>query len=160
MMLTKYTKNAIHVTVVWKKRMPFFLSLKKNEWDWFRSPGQFRITWQHRDAEIWLDKNANSTKSETLWKLKFLYCGKFDTVSFFMRYNWIAFRNTFKERKIKNSQECFNSPYGSGFFPTYAERIPGESTHLLSQAAKDNKVYLVGGENLLANDNLAQFTTW
>ncbi|XP_077439944.1 omega-amidase NIT2 [Vanacampus margaritifer] len=47
--------------------------------------------------------------------------------------------------KVVLLPECFNSPYGSGFFPTYAERIPGESTQLLSQAAKDNKVYLVGG---------------
>lgn len=43
-------------------------------------------------------------------------------------------------------QECFNSPYGTGFFSTYAERIPGESTQLLSEAAKENKVYLVGGK--------------
>lgn len=43
------------------------------------------------------------------------------------------------------TQECFNSPYGTGFFRTYAERIPGESTQVLSDAAKENKVYLVGG---------------
>ncbi|XP_057697374.1 omega-amidase NIT2 isoform X2 [Corythoichthys intestinalis] len=47
--------------------------------------------------------------------------------------------------KVVLLPECFNSPYGSGFFPAYAERIPGESTKLLAQAAKDNKVYLVGG---------------
>ncbi|XP_019752313.1 omega-amidase NIT2 [Hippocampus comes] len=50
-----------------------------------------------------------------------------------------------QDSKVVLLPECFNSPYGSSFFPTYAERIPGESTHLLSQAAKDNKVYLVGG---------------
>lgn len=48
-------------------------------------------------------------------------------------------------------QECFNSPYGTGFFPTYAERIPGESSQLLSEAAKENKVYLVGGRTAVAN---------
>ncbi|XP_056132173.1 omega-amidase NIT2 [Lampris incognitus] len=41
--------------------------------------------------------------------------------------------------------ECFNSPYGTNFFPEYAEKIPGESTQMLSKAAKENKVYLVGG---------------
>lgn len=41
--------------------------------------------------------------------------------------------------------ECFNSPYGTGFFSAYAEKIPGESTQLLSEIAKENKVYLVGG---------------
>ncbi|KAM3875785.1 omega-amidase NIT2 [Diretmus argenteus] len=41
--------------------------------------------------------------------------------------------------------ECFNSPYGTSFFPEYAERIPGESSRMLSEAAKENKVYLVGG---------------
>ena len=44
------------------------------------------------------------------------------------------------------TQECFNSPYGTGFFASYAERIPGESTQVLSEVAKENKVYLVGGE--------------
>uniref|UniRef100_A0A8C9ZCM1 omega-amidase n=1 Tax=Sander lucioperca TaxID=283035 RepID=A0A8C9ZCM1_SANLU len=42
-------------------------------------------------------------------------------------------------------EECFNSPYGTCFFSEYAERIPGESTQVLSEAAKENKVYLVGG---------------
>ncbi|KTG03630.1 hypothetical protein cypCar_00005424 [Cyprinus carpio] len=41
--------------------------------------------------------------------------------------------------------ECFNSPYGTGFFAEYAEKIPGESTKVLSEAAKDCGVYLVGG---------------
>lgn len=41
--------------------------------------------------------------------------------------------------------ECFNSPYGTGFFPEYAEKIPGESTQVLSEAAKESGVYLVGG---------------
>ncbi|XP_068599804.1 omega-amidase NIT2 [Brachionichthys hirsutus] len=41
--------------------------------------------------------------------------------------------------------ECFNSPYGTSFFREYAESIPGESTQLLAEAAKENRVYLVGG---------------
>lgn len=41
--------------------------------------------------------------------------------------------------------ECFNSPYGTNFFPEYAERIPGESTQMLSEVAKESEVYLVGG---------------
>lgn len=42
-------------------------------------------------------------------------------------------------------QECFNSPYGTSFFSSYAEKIPGESTQMLSEAAKENEIYLVGG---------------
>uniref|UniRef100_A0A7N6A4T9 omega-amidase n=1 Tax=Anabas testudineus TaxID=64144 RepID=A0A7N6A4T9_ANATE len=41
--------------------------------------------------------------------------------------------------------ECFNSPYGTSFFSEYAENIPGESSQVLSEAARENKVYLVGG---------------
>ncbi|CAL1593323.1 unnamed protein product [Knipowitschia caucasica] len=41
--------------------------------------------------------------------------------------------------------ECFNSPYGTSFFSEYAEKIPGESTQALSEMARENKVYLVGG---------------
>uniref|UniRef100_A0A673BJ59 omega-amidase n=1 Tax=Sphaeramia orbicularis TaxID=375764 RepID=A0A673BJ59_9TELE len=47
--------------------------------------------------------------------------------------------------KVVLLPECFNSPYGTGFFASYAERIPGESTQMLSEIAKENKVYLVGG---------------
>ncbi|KAM9762025.1 omega-amidase NIT2 [Menidia menidia] len=47
--------------------------------------------------------------------------------------------------KVVLLPECFNSPYGTSFFPTYAESIPGESTQVLSEAARENKVYLVGG---------------
>nr|XP_057929936.1 omega-amidase NIT2 isoform X4 [Doryrhamphus excisus] len=47
--------------------------------------------------------------------------------------------------KVVLLPECFNSPYGTGFFASYAERIPGESAQVLSQAAKDNNIYLVGG---------------
>ncbi|XP_042337233.1 omega-amidase NIT2-like, partial [Plectropomus leopardus] len=46
---------------------------------------------------------------------------------------------------LSRMQECFNSPYGTGYFPQYAERIPGESTRLLSEAAAESRVYLVGG---------------
>ncbi|XP_048855233.1 omega-amidase NIT2 [Brienomyrus brachyistius] len=47
--------------------------------------------------------------------------------------------------KVVVLPECFNSPYGTRFFPEYAEKIPGESTQALSRAAKENGVYLVGG---------------
>lgn len=53
-------------------------------------------------------------------------------------------------------QECFNSPYGTGFFSAYAERIPGESTQVLSEAAKENKVYLVGGRGHTAVHTIVQ----
>ncbi|XP_053407708.1 omega-amidase NIT2-like [Mercenaria mercenaria] len=41
--------------------------------------------------------------------------------------------------------ECFNSPYGTSYFPEYAEPIPGPSTETLVNAAKENNIYLVGG---------------
>lgn len=51
-----------------------------------------------------------------------------------------------KGSKIVALPECFNSPYGTKFFPKYAELIPdGETSQSLSAAAKNNKVYLVGG---------------
>ncbi|XP_052773362.1 omega-amidase NIT2-like [Mya arenaria] len=41
--------------------------------------------------------------------------------------------------------ECFNSPYGTSYFPEYAEPIPGPSTDTLVKSAQENKIYLVGG---------------
>lgn len=49
--------------------------------------------------------------------------------------------------------ECFNSPYGTKYFPKYAETLlpspPTESQsptfHALSKIAKEAKIYLVGG---------------
>ena len=49
--------------------------------------------------------------------------------------------------------ECFNSPYGTSFFPKYCEQLlpspPSESQspsyHALSALAKEAKIYLVGG---------------
>ncbi|KAK4964297.1 hypothetical protein LTR28_003863, partial [Elasticomyces elasticus] len=49
--------------------------------------------------------------------------------------------------------ECFNSPYGTSFFPKYAETLlpspPTESQsptfHALSALAKETKTYIVGG---------------
>jgi omega-amidase len=49
--------------------------------------------------------------------------------------------------------ECFNSPYGTKFFPKYAEQLlpsppsaeQSPSFHALSQMAKEAGVYLVGG---------------
>ncbi|XP_059078299.1 omega-amidase NIT2-like [Tigriopus californicus] len=42
--------------------------------------------------------------------------------------------------------ECFNSPYGTNFFPEYAESVPnGESCLALKTMAADNKVFLIGG---------------
>ncbi|KAG5987772.1 hypothetical protein E4U43_004948 [Claviceps pusilla] len=49
--------------------------------------------------------------------------------------------------------ECFNSPYGCQFFPSYAEallpspptREQSPSYHALSSMAADNNVYLIGG---------------
>lgn len=45
--------------------------------------------------------------------------------------------NFIREAKNKGAElvslpECFNSPYGTSYFPEYAEPIPGETTNLLS----------------------------
>jgi omega-amidase len=55
--------------------------------------------------------------------------------------------------KIVVLPECFNSPYGTKYFPKYAEQLlpspPSEpqapSFHALSKLAKEANVYLVGG---------------
>jgi len=41
--------------------------------------------------------------------------------------------------------ECFNSPYGTGYFAEYAETLDQESANCLSTAASDNKVHVIGG---------------
>ncbi|KAG5957526.1 hypothetical protein E4U58_005914 [Claviceps cyperi] len=49
--------------------------------------------------------------------------------------------------------ECFNSPYGCQFFPSYAETLlplpptpeQSPSYHALSAMAAENKIYLIGG---------------
>ncbi|XP_022183791.1 omega-amidase NIT2-like isoform X2 [Myzus persicae] len=42
--------------------------------------------------------------------------------------------------------ECFNAPYDTALFRQYAEVIPGGQTcNALSQAAKSNQIYIVGG---------------
>ncbi|KAF8934270.1 putative nitrilase family protein [Dissophora ornata] len=42
--------------------------------------------------------------------------------------------------------ECFNSPYGTNYFPEYAESLKdGPSVKALSSMAKDAKAYLIGG---------------
>ncbi|XP_012936446.1 omega-amidase NIT2 [Aplysia californica] len=47
--------------------------------------------------------------------------------------------------KIITLPECFNSPYGTKYFPEYAEPIPGPSSEAMAAAAKENKVFLVAG---------------
>uniref|UniRef100_W5MXF2 omega-amidase n=1 Tax=Lepisosteus oculatus TaxID=7918 RepID=W5MXF2_LEPOC len=54
--------------------------------------------------------------------------------------------------KVVTLPECFNSPYGTGYFPQYAEPIPGDSTKMLSEAAKENGVYLIGVSTELQRD--------
>uniref|UniRef100_A0A8D1SX46 Omega-amidase NIT2 n=1 Tax=Sus scrofa TaxID=9823 RepID=A0A8D1SX46_PIG len=50
--------------------------------------------------------------------------------------------------KIISLPECFNSPYGTKYFPEYAEKIPGDSTQKLSEVAKECGVYVIGGNFL------------
>ncbi|CAG0895936.1 unnamed protein product [Darwinula stevensoni] len=41
--------------------------------------------------------------------------------------------------------EVFNSLYGTEYFDQYAESIPGETTKMLSEAAQQHGVYIIGG---------------
>lgn len=51
-----------------------------------------------------------------------------------------------QQADIVTLPECFNSPYGTSHFEKYAETIPdGETSVALSEAAKKNNVYVVGG---------------
>ncbi|XP_028405490.1 omega-amidase NIT2-like isoform X2 [Dendronephthya gigantea] len=50
-----------------------------------------------------------------------------------------------KGASIISLPECFNSPYGTQYFAKYAEKIPGESTDILSSLAKELNVFIVGG---------------
>lgn len=47
--------------------------------------------------------------------------------------------------KLVSLPECFNSPYGTQYFAQYAEKIPGETTSMLSAISKDLEIFLVGG---------------
>lgn len=48
--------------------------------------------------------------------------------------------------KLVSLPECFNSPYGTKFFSEYAESIPnGPTSEMLSKAAKEHSIYLIGG---------------
>ncbi|NXS53195.1 NIT2 amidase, partial [Brachypteracias leptosomus] len=55
--------------------------------------------------------------------------------------------------------ECFNSPYGTKYFKEYAEKIPGESTQKLSEAAKECSIYLVGGRSIPEEDGGKLYNT-
>ena len=50
-----------------------------------------------------------------------------------------------KGAKVVALPECFNSPYGTSYFPEYAETIPGPSTETLMKVAKENSIFLIGG---------------
>lgn len=50
-----------------------------------------------------------------------------------------------KGAKLVCLPECFNAPYGIKYFKDYAEDIPGYTSTVLSQSAKQNNVYLIGG---------------
>ncbi len=61
--------------------------------------------------------------------------------------------------QIISLPECFNSPYGTKYFPEYAEPVPdGESCKVLADAAKSNKVVLIGG-SIPERDGNALFNT-
>jgi len=51
-----------------------------------------------------------------------------------------------KGAQVVSLPECFNSPYGTKYFPEYAEPIEGGPTcKALKEAAEKHKVYLIGG---------------
>ncbi|XP_055850708.1 omega-amidase NIT2 [Episyrphus balteatus] len=48
--------------------------------------------------------------------------------------------------RIVALSECFNCPYGTGFFRQYSETIPdGDTCKALSQSAKQHGIYIIGG---------------
>lgn len=50
------------------------------------------------------------------------------------------------KRYVVALPECFNSPYGTGFFDEYAETVPGGyTTERLADVAKELGVFVVGG---------------
>ncbi|XP_066590900.1 uncharacterized protein [Prorops nasuta] len=60
----------------------------------------------------------------------------------------ISYIERAKQQKadIVGLPECFNSPYGTSHFAKYAETIPdGETSIALSQAAKANNIFIIGG---------------
>ncbi|KXJ28088.1 Omega-amidase NIT2 [Exaiptasia diaphana] len=64
--------------------------------------------------------------------------------------NLIRAKEKVKEAVAKGAQvvalpECFNSPYGTSYFADYAESIPGESSKMLSDVAKETGAYVIGG---------------
>jgi len=51
-----------------------------------------------------------------------------------------------KGAQVISLPECFNSPYGTKYFPEYAESITdGPTCKALKEAAEKHKVYLIGG---------------
>lgn len=56
-----------------------------------------------------------------------------------------------REAKSKGAElvslpECFNSPYGTKYFPDYAEEIPtGDTSQFLSKISKELGIYLIAG---------------
>lgn len=65
--------------------------------------------------------------------------------------NLIRAAQFIKEAAVAGAQlvtlpECFNSPYGTGYFAEYAENLEsGPTSTTLSNAAKENQIYLIGG---------------
>ncbi|XP_023214408.1 omega-amidase NIT2-like isoform X2 [Centruroides sculpturatus] len=55
--------------------------------------------------------------------------------------------------------EFFNSPYDLRHLDVYAEKIPGQTSTVLSNAAKNNNIYLIGGMfcNLYIKNFITQF---
>ena len=62
--------------------------------------------------------------------------------------------------KVVSLPECFNSPYGTQHFPEFAEPIPsGSSCEVLSKAAKDHEIFLIGG-TIPEKDGDKLYNTW
>lgn len=57
-----------------------------------------------------------------------------------------------KGAKLVCLPECFAFPYGAQYFPQHAEPIPGETSEMLSRAAKDNEIFLIGGSMAESED--------
>lgn len=59
-----------------------------------------------------------------------------------------------QNRYISFCSECFNSPYGTKYFPSYAEEIPsGETSKFMSDISKELGIYLIAGSIPERSDN-------
>jgi omega-amidase len=95
--------------------------------------------------------NINSRRMSSSTNNKFKFAGCQLMVGEDKKANIENARKAIEEAASKGANvialpECFDCPYSNACFPTYAESAPGgDASHMLSEAAKKHKVYIIGG---------------